>query len=185
MLPDGTLLAAGTGPLSGGIRAEAWLSDDDGATWRSVGLGPNRLAVWNGRAVGMSEHDWPSAVFWTWGGDRSAPSSSVDLGAADELAAGEVQWHPEHQLYLVRTDTAVIAFNDRSPKQGCRLVLVADFPSLYLSDSAVLADSCDGAMFALDGTHLSGPSFRDLDQYALEVRAGRIIVDTTRLRAAP
>ena len=34
---------------------------------------------------------------------------------------------PEHRLSLVRTDSAVVAFTDRSRSQGCRLRLAADY----------------------------------------------------------
>jgi hypothetical protein len=57
-------------------------------------------------------------TFWTWGGDRPAPGSSVDLGAADDLAVGGVRWHAGHQLYLVRTDEAVMAFSQRFAAAG-------------------------------------------------------------------
>jgi hypothetical protein len=66
-LPDGTLLAAGAGPRGGGSDVEGWLSVDDGANWRSVGEGPDVLAVWNGRGVGMSGQSGSRPSFWTWG----------------------------------------------------------------------------------------------------------------------
>ena len=187
MLPDGTLLAAGTGPRSNGSIAEGWLSDDGGAGWRTVGVGPDFMALWNGRAVGMSGGPRNEPTFWTWGGDTRPRSSSVDLGAAGDLQVGEVRWHAEHQLYLARTDTAVMAFAQQSPKQGCRLALADgnNTSDAQLGDGAVFSDPCHGATFALDGTHLFGPSPRDLDQYPVEIRAGRIIVDTTRLLTAP
>ena len=186
-LPDGALLAAGTGPIEGGPIAEGWLSNDGGASWRMVGVGPDFLALWKGRAVGMSGGPAKEPMFWTWGGDVPPRSPSVDLGAADDLRVGEVRWHADHQLYLARTESAVMAFAQQSPKQGCRLVFaeVIDVPEMYLADGAMFHDPCHGAMFALDGTHLAGPSPRDLDQYAVEIDAGRIVVDTTRLLMAP
>jgi nitrite reductase/ring-hydroxylating ferredoxin subunit len=186
VLPDGTLLAAGSGPGMNMV-GEGWMSDDGGANWRTVGVGPDMLAVWNGRAVGMNRQFESGPTFWTWGGDRPAPGASVDLGAADDLAVGGVRWHAGHQLYLTRTDSTVMAFSQHSPQQGCRLepAAGAEFPDPYLRDGAVFADPCHGAVFALDGTHLAGPSPRDLDQYAVEVRNGRITVDTTRLLTAP
>ena len=187
-LPDGTLLAAGTGPLGTGSFAESWLSDDGGGTdWRTVGVGPDLLALWNGRAVGMTGDYTKEPTFWTWGGDIAPRSSSVDLGAAEDLQVGEVRWHADRQLYLARTETAVLAFAQQSPKQGCRLAL-ADATNTFdrdLKGGAVFSDPCHGATFALDGTHLSGPSPRDLDQYPATIRAGRIIVDTTQLINAP
>jgi Rieske Fe-S protein len=87
----------------------------------------------------------------------------------------------------VRTGSSVLAFSQHSPQQGCSLKLVVDldFPEPYFREGAVLADPCHGAMFAVDGTHLGGPSPRDLDQYRVDVSAGRITVDTTSLLAAP
>jgi hypothetical protein len=40
VLPDGTLLAAGTGPGMNMV-GEGWMSDDGGANWRTVGVGPD------------------------------------------------------------------------------------------------------------------------------------------------
>ena len=187
MLPDGTLLATGTGFLGAGSFAEGWLSDDGGAGWRTVGVGPDFMALWNGRAVGMSGDNRQEPTFWTWGGDVAPRSSSVDLGAADDLQVGEVRWHADRQLYLARDDTAVMAFAQQSPKQGCRLALADgnNTSDAHVGDGIVFSDPCHGATFALDGTHLFGPSPRDLDQYRVEISAGRIIVDTTRLLRAP
>jgi hypothetical protein len=187
MLPDGTLLAAGTGPRSNGAVAEGWLSDDGGAGWRTVGVGPGFMALWNGGAVGMSGGPRNEPTFWTWGGDTRPRSSSVDLGAAEDLGVGEARWYAEYQLYLVRDDTAVMAFAQQSPEQGCRLAFADDSNTFdaQLRDGAVFSDPCHGATFGLDGTHLFGPSPRDLDQYRVEISAGRIIVDTTRLLTAP
>lgn len=80
-----------------------------------------------------------------------------------------------------------MAFAQQSPKQGCRLALADNNNTLdaQLGDGAVFSDPCHGATFALDGTHLSGSSPRDLDEYWVEICSGRIIVDTTRLLAAP
>jgi nitrite reductase/ring-hydroxylating ferredoxin subunit len=187
MLPDGTLLVAGTGFLGAGSFAEGWLSEDGGADWRTVGVGPGSMTLWNGGAVGMSGDNTQEPTFWTWGGDTQPRSSSIDLGAAEDLEVGEVRWHADRQLYLARTDTAVMAFAQQSPKQGCRLALADDNNTFdeQLTDGAAFSDPCHGATFALDGTHLSGPSPRDLDRYRVEIRAGRIIVDTTDLLAAP
>ena len=63
------------------------------------------------------------------------------------------------------------------------LAVDLDLPEPYLPDGAVFSDPCHGASFALDGTHLGGPSPRNLDQYLVIVRAGRITVDITRLLA--
>jgi nitrite reductase/ring-hydroxylating ferredoxin subunit len=187
VLTDGMLLAAGTGHPGSRRVAEGWRSDDGGANWQSVGVGPDRLAMWNDRAVGMNGQFESHPTFWTWGGDSPAPSSSVDLGAADHLEVGGVRWHAEHQLFLVRTDEAVMAFAQASPKQGCRLLLATDYavPDFFMRDGAVFSDPCHGATFAIDGTRLGGPSPRDLDQYRVDLRQGRITVDTTRLLTSP
>ncbi len=188
-LPDGTLLAAGDGHPGGGSIAEGWLSDDGGSSWRTVGVSPDLLAVWNGRAVGMTSDFDTQPTFWSWAGGIPAGSSDdamVDLGAADDLEVGEVRWYAEHLLYLVRTDSAVLALSQKSPQQGCRIALATDLDlGDIVPDGAVFTDPCHGASFALDGTHLGGPSPRDMDRFRVEVRSGRITVDTTRVLTAP
>lgn len=42
-------------------------------------------------------------------------------------------------------------------------------------------DPCFGATFTRDGAWVSGPSSRGLDQFPVDVKGGRILVDTGRL----
>lgn len=49
------------------------------------------------------------------------------------------------------------------------------------SSSGVFRDPCFGATFTRDGDWVSGPSSRGLDQSPVEVKNGRILVDTGRL----
>lgn len=45
----------------------------------------------------------------------------------------------------------------------------------------VFRDPCSGATFSRDGVWLSGPSSRGLDQFPVEVKDGRVLVDTRQL----
>jgi hypothetical protein len=50
---DGALLAVGGGEQ--GSAGEAWVSNDDGATWQPSDPGPSHAGTWDGHAVGASQ----------------------------------------------------------------------------------------------------------------------------------
>jgi len=65
-------------------------------------------------------------------------------------------------------------FLARSPQSGCPVKWQAE-PEIYKA-------YCDGSEFKLDGTYISGPSSRNLDEFPVSIREGMIwITNTIRL----
>ena len=62
-------------------------------------------------------------------------------------------------------------FLARSPHSGC--------PLEWRSDSKIYKAYCDGSEFKLDGTYLSGPSPRNLDEFSVSIREGMIWITNT------
>ena len=105
------------------------------------------------------------------------PAGFVDLGSVDDLAPGDVRWFEQHRLFLVRTDTEIFAFSQRSPKSGCRLATRDELDTEFFGSGAWFADPCHGSAFLLDGTRVGGPSTRGMYRYRVDAASGRIIAD--------
>ncbi len=107
----------------------------------------------------------------------SLPAGFVDLGSIDDLAPGEVRWFEQHRLFLVRTETEILALSQKSPHSGCRLVTRDEMDIEFFGSGAWFADPCHGSAFLLDGTRVGGPSSRGMYRYGVETASGRIIAD--------
>ena len=107
----------------------------------------------------------------------SLPAGFVDLGSVDDLAPGDVRWFEQHRLFLVRTDTEILAFSQKAPHRGCRLVTRADLDPAFFGPEATFADPCHGSTFQLDGTKVGGPGGRGMYRYRVETATGRVIAD--------
>ncbi|MEO6124262.1 MAG: ferredoxin [Ilumatobacteraceae bacterium] len=105
------------------------------------------------------------------------PAGFVDLGSVDDLAPGQVRWFEQHRLFLVRTDTEIFAFSQRSPKSGCRLAKRDELDTEFFGSGTWFADPCHGSAFLLDGTQVGGPFTRGMYRYQVDAASGRIIVD--------
>jgi hypothetical protein len=113
----------------------------------------------------------------------------VDAGpVADFEAAGQFRpvLYASHAFYLVKTDTgepralyAYAPFTQVQENRGCPVEWHDHIPGTEWAE--VFRDRCVGSTFRRDGTYLFGPSTRNLDQFRIEIRDGRILVDTRRL----
>jgi nitrite reductase/ring-hydroxylating ferredoxin subunit len=107
----------------------------------------------------------------------SLPAGFVDLGSVDDLAPGEVRWFEQHRLYLVRSDTEILALSQKSPHSGCRLATRDELDTEFFGPGAWFADPCHGSAFLLDGTRVGGPSSRGMYRYRVDSTTGRVVVD--------
>ena len=113
----------------------------------------------------------------------------VDAGSVEEFeAAGTFPpvLYASHAFYLVKLDTgewralyAYAPFVQVMEERGCPVEWHESLPPTHWVN--VFRDRCIGNTFSRDGTRLFGPSTRNLDQFRVEVRNGRILVDTRRL----
>ena len=113
----------------------------------------------------------------------------VDAGSVEEFeAAGTFRpvLFASHAFYLVKLDPgewralyAYAPFVQVMERHGCPVEWYESLPPTEWVN--VFRDGCIGNTFSRDGTRLFGPSTRNLDQFRVEVRNGRILVDTRRL----
>jgi nitrite reductase/ring-hydroxylating ferredoxin subunit len=99
---------------------------------------------------------------------------SVDLGAATSLKVGGViDRSADLKLIVTRTAQGLIAVSTQCTHDGCN--------SAFSSGSNQLVCPCHGARFSVDGTRLRGPARAPLSTYPIQVKAGRLIVNTNRI----
>ena len=110
------------------------------------------------------------------------------MSAADFEAAGTFPpvLYASHAFYLIKLDTgepralyAYAPFVQVMEQRGCPVEWHETFPPTDWVQ--VFQDRCIGNTFSRDGTKLFGPSTRNLDQFRVEIRNGRILIDTRRL----
>lgn len=79
-------------------------------------------------------------------------------------------------LILVRDPTGTIrAFVGEDPRDGCLLDWRPEFPP------GVLRDICHGSIYDRQGHRIGGPSPWDLNEWAVQVRGDRILVDPSKI----
>ena len=128
-------------------------------------------------------------LVWFLQARAQGPAGVVDAGSVAEFeGAGDFPpvLYASHAFYLVKLDTgepralyAYAPFVQVMDAPGCPVEWHDRVPETEWVD--VFRDRCIGGTFSRDGTRLFGPSTRNLDQFRVEVRDGRILVDTRRL----
>ncbi len=80
---------------------------------------------------------------------------------------------------------ALYAFdpNLNSRRQGCIVDWLPDFE--FMGRTGWFRDPCFGATYDRSGNLVSGPSPRDMDRFAVEIRDGFVYVDTRHVLCAP
>lgn len=120
---------------------------------------------------------------------RDQEGGLVDAGLLSEFQAyGQFPpvLYASHAFYLVKTEAgepralyAYAPFVQVMDEPGCPVEWHERVPMTEWVE--VFRDRCIGNTFSRDGTRLFGPSTRNLDQVPVEVRDGRLWVDTRQL----
>jgi hypothetical protein len=148
---------------------------------------PPRLAVFLG---GVLLGALAVGLLWAVQALVEGPGRVVDLGPLDAYPTDTTDWPPvlwaRDDFYFVLTEEgepralyAYSAFAQLHDRPGCSVSWFASLPPTDWMD--IFRDPCSGSTFSRDGTRLFGPSSRNLDQFHIEVKDGRIVVDTRRL----
>jgi Rieske Fe-S protein len=130
------------------------------------------------------------AAFRNTGGTTTAPTRwrldttglqegdyRADRATTDVVLNGQ-EYHVI-DLYVVRVHGQVHALWSRSTHLGCRTVPTRDAASV--DRATVFEDPCGGSVFGLDGSCLSGPCPRALDEFTVELRNGVAYANLTRV----
>ena len=115
------------------------------------------------------------AGVWT-SRDVLAPPAQAGFGGlveavpASEVPDTGVLYVRAARAYLTRVDQEVIALLEACPHLSCRVP--------WCEQAGEFECPCHGSFFNRAGDHRKGPSPRGMDQYAVEVVDGKVVIDT-------
>ena len=109
------------------------------------------------------------------------PNARLRAGIVSHFEVDEPVFFEEGRFWLVRQpDDSFIALSARSPFRGCTVPWRPTFnftdPTTGKSSDGWFRDPCHGATFDINGTHVFGPTPRDMDQYPVEIVSSLVIV---------
>ena len=102
----------------------------------------------------------------------------IEVGPVGRFANRSVTPFPENEFYLVRLeDGGFLALHRKCTHLGCSVP--------WLPDEERFACPCHASAFDIRGAVLNSPAPRPLDLYAVAIKNGQVLVDTTnKLRRA-
>jgi cytochrome b6-f complex iron-sulfur subunit len=148
------------------------------AGWGTIML---LLGQWS---VGFVQFFWPKKV--------GAFGGQINAGAVEEMQVGDVKVLREGKFYVSRVPEGVLALWWKCPHLGCTVPWKPDDPSMdQIAAKGRFNCPCHGSIYDRYGQIVSGPAPRPMDLFPVEVREGRIYVNTnpttvvTRTTARP
>jgi cytochrome b6-f complex iron-sulfur subunit len=115
-------------------------------------------------------------AFSTLGSRRRTTESKdggvIEVGPVGRFARRSVTPFPDNEFYLVRLDDGgFLALHRKCTHLGCSVP--------WLPDEERFACPCHASAFDMRGAVLSSPAPRPLDLFAVAIRNGQVLVDTT------
>lgn len=101
----------------------------------------------------------------------------VDAGEVASFEEGTVTYSLSGRFYISRFDGSLMALYQKCPHLGCRVP--------FCEPSQLFECPCHGSMYNVKGEYLDGPAPRGMDRFPLEVRDGRVFVDTGTVVKGP
>ena len=96
----------------------------------------------------------------------------IEAGSVGRFAPRSVTPFPDNEFYLVRLeDGGFLALHRKCTHLGCSVP--------WLPDEERFACPCHASAFDMRGAVLSSPAPRPLDLFAVAIRNGQVLVDTT------
>jgi cytochrome b6-f complex iron-sulfur subunit len=129
------------------------------------------LALLGQSAVGFVSFFWPKKV--------GAFGGQVNAGAVADLAVGAVQVVREGKFYVSHVPEGILALWWKCPHLGCTVPWKPDDPSMdQVAGKGRFNCPCHGSIYDRYGQIVQGPAPRPMDIFPVEIRDGRIFVDT-------
>ncbi|HLT59217.1 MAG TPA: Rieske 2Fe-2S domain-containing protein [Limnochordales bacterium] len=128
--------------------------------WASAGLFAVQAAV-----TGLAMF-WPRKV--------EGFGTVIDAGPIENYPVGTVTRIRDGRFYISRLPEGVIALYWRCPHLGCTVPWV-DAQGLFICP-------CHGSVYEPTGQNIAGPAPRPMDYMRVEIRGGRLLVDTGDIR---
>ena len=89
------------------------------------------------------------------------PAQVFSLGYPGDYRLGQVAYHREPKVFVVRSEEGFSAISARCTHLGCTVV--------WNRDHRLFLCPCHGGKFDIDGRNVAGPPPRPLDVYALQL----------------
>ncbi len=99
----------------------------------------------------------------------SGASGKFKVGNPSEFADGTATYNSAGRLWIANTGGHLFALSQKCPHLGCRVP--------FCESSGQFECPCHGSVFDIAGEHVTGPSPRGMDQYALSIENGELFVD--------
>lgn len=101
----------------------------------------------------------------------------VDAGEVATFEEGTVTYFLNGRFYLSRYEGNLMALYQKCPHLGCRVP--------FCESSQMFECPCHGSVYNIKGEYIDGPAPRGMDRFPLEVREGRVFVDTGTVVEGP
>jgi cytochrome b6-f complex iron-sulfur subunit len=136
--------------------------------WAGWGTIMALLGQWS---VGFGTFFWPKKV-GAFGGE-------VNAGEASALAVGDVKLVNEGKCFISRVPEGVLALWWKCPHLGCTVPWKPNEESAdSLAPTGRFSCPCHGSIYDRYGNIIAGPAPRPMDLFPVEIREGRIYINT-------
>ncbi len=133
------------------------------------------LAIVGQWTVGFGSFFWPRKV--------GAFGGAINAGAVGDLQVGDIKVVQEGKFYLSRVPEGVLALWWKCPHLGCTVPWKPDDPTMdSIAPKGRFNCPCHGSIYDRYGQIVAGPAPRPMDLMPIEIREGKIFVDTNPTR---
>jgi cytochrome b6-f complex iron-sulfur subunit len=132
------------------------------------------LALLGQWTTGFLGFFWPKKI--------GAFGGSINAGLPTDFAVGDVKQFREGKFYVTRVPEGFIALWWKCPHLGCTVPWRPDDPVMEgdtgFADKGRFNCPCHGSIYNRYGQIVQGPAPRPMDRFPIEVRDGKIFVNT-------
>jgi cytochrome b6-f complex iron-sulfur subunit len=134
------------------------------------------LALLGQWSVGFGAFFWPKKV--------GAFGGIVSAGNVEDIKVGEVKDFQEAKFFLSHVPEGVLALWKKCPHLGCTVPWKPDDPSMdSVGAKGRFNCPCHGSIYDRYGNIIAGPAPRPMDIFPVEVRDGKVYVNTNPTQA--
>ena len=138
--------------------------------WGTLGI---LLLQW---LAGFGSFFWPKKV--------GAFGGIISAGPVDSVQVGDVKDFQEAKFFLTRVPEGVLALWKKCPHLGCTVPWKPDDPSMdTIEPKGRFNCPCHGSIYDRYGNIIQGPAPRPMDIFPIEIRDGKIFVNTNPTQA--
>lgn len=133
-----------------------------------------RSAMWGSVGV-FALKGQVAALTFLWPRRVTGFGGKIDVCKVEDFPVCPVTRVAEGRFYLVREPEGFLALYWKCPHLGCTV------PWSPPEDPGRFHCPCHGSIYERNGQKIAGPAPRSMDLMAVEIRDGRVVVDTGRI----